>query len=73
MPLEGIDDYTRFSNLIYDDDTVLPSDPRKLYTDFAEFFPYTEDEPDINYLVLGADFAAGYTEAFKIGPLAWVV
>ena len=36
--MEGIDDYTRFSNLVFDDDTVLQNDPKKLYTEYGQFY-----------------------------------
>lgn len=38
LPLQGVEDYTRFSNIVFNDDTILPKDPTKLYTEFGQFY-----------------------------------
>jgi len=73
LPLEGVEDYARFSRIIYDDDTVLPTDPRKLFTDFDSFLPYTHTHPGVKYLIKGPEFATPLNPEFKIGPLPFVV
>jgi hypothetical protein len=71
--LEGIDDYTRFSNLVFDDDTVLQNDPKKLYTEYGQFYPHAQEKTDIKYLVKGTDYATAISEDFKVGPLPFLV